>query len=177
MRCYMKSLPIKIVLVTFALSGLLVATSAQNKDADAPSSVVETYGDWVVRCTTPEEGSKVCEMTQELKQEGSNQRVLAISIKPEKKDGLTIIAPFGLSLAKGIKVEVDEVLLLMFPYKTALRGGCIGVADLSDKQVKRLVKGEQAAVLMYDMNNEEFRVDVSLEGFAAAWKRLNQLKR
>lgn len=158
-------------------------TLAQTADV-SPTSLTETYGQWVVRCVTPaaaegaEPTTQICEMSQELRQRETNQRVLAVSLQQRKEEGasLTIVAPFGLLLSEGVKIEVGEVKLLNAAFRTCLSAGCVAVADLAQADIDVLAAGETATVLMADTNNQELRINVSLTGFTAAWNRLKGMQ-
>jgi invasion protein IalB len=171
-----------VLLMTTALSGPL---QAQEANAEAPTSLTETYRDWVVRCATapPVEGQtasvRICEMTQELRQQDSGQRVLALSViqAADSTDtaSLTLVSPFGLLLSAGIQIEVTEAPLLDMAFRTCLPAGCIALSDLTADQIKVLAAGETATVVLTDTNDQTLRLDVSLAGFTAAWNRLKDL--
>jgi invasion protein IalB len=172
------------ILMTTALSGPL---QAQETTAEAPTSLTETYRDWVVRCVTPAaavEGQtaspvRICEMTQELRQQDSGQRVLALSVIRSADDAntasLTLVSPFGLLLSAGIQIEVSEAALLDMAFRTCLPAGCIALSDLTADQISVLAAGETATVILTDTNGQTLRLDVSLAGFTAAWNRLKDL--
>jgi invasion protein IalB len=171
------------LLITTALSGPL---QAQQATAEAPTSLTETYRDWVVRCATAPsvEGQtaspvRICEMTQELRQQDSGQRVLALSVIQSADDAdtasLTLVSPFGLLLSAGIQIEVSEAALLDMAFRTCLPAGCIALSDLTADQIGTLAEGETATVILTDTNGQTLRLDVSLAGFTAAWNRLKEL--
>lgn len=149
---------------------------------ETPSSLTETYGDWVVRCVSPAavEGqpvpARVCEMTQELQQQNTGQRVLAVSVqKTESATRLTIVAPFGLLLSEGVKVSVADAELVSADFRTCLPAGCIAVSTLEEATLTSLAAGDQAVVAMVDTNAQPVNINVSLAGFTNAWNRLKGL--
>ena len=149
---------------------------------ETPSSLTEAYGDWVVRCVSPAavEGqpapARICEMTQELQQQNTGQRVLAVSLqKAETTTRLTVVAPFGLLLSEGVKVSVGETPVAALGFTTCLPAGCIAVSDLDVTAVDTLAAGDQAVVEMIDTNTQPVKVNLSLKGFIAAWNRLTAL--
>lgn len=149
---------------------------------ETPSSLTETYGDWVVRCVSPvaPEGqpapARVCEMTQELQQQNTGQRVLAVSVqKTESATRLTVVAPFGLLLSEGVKVSVADVALVSADFKTCLPAGCIAVSDLDEAALTALAAGDQAVVAMVGTDTQPVNINVSLKGFTTAWNRLKGL--
>ena len=155
---------------------------AQAQATDGPSSLTETYGDWIVRCVTPQavEGqaapARVCEMTQELRQRESNQRVLAVALQStDAGASLTLVAPFGLLLDAGLKVAVDEAALTEGRFKTCLPGGCVSVIELAVNGLDKFAAGDTATVTLRDTSNQDIALNVSLAGFTAAWNRLKGL--
>jgi invasion protein IalB len=149
---------------------------------EAPTSLTETYGDWVVRCVSPAaaEGqpapARVCEMTQELQQQRTGQRVLALSVQKAESGGrLTVVAPFGLLLAEGVKLSVGETPLVALGFTTCLPAGCIAVSDLEVATMNALAAGDQVVVEMTDTNAQPLKLNVSLRGFTAAWNKLTSL--
>ena len=149
---------------------------------EAPTSLTETYGDWVVRCVSPEaaEGQpasgRVCEMTQELQQQQTGQRVLALSVQKAESSGrLTVVAPFGLLLSEGVKLSVGEMPLVALGFTTCLQAGCIAVSNLEAAAIDTLAAGDQVVVEMTDTNDQPLKLNVSLRGFTAAWNKLASL--
>jgi invasion protein IalB len=149
---------------------------------ETPSSLTETYGDWVVRCVSPAavEGqpapARICEMTQELQQQNTGQRVLAVSLqKAETTTRLTVVAPFGLLLSEGVKVSVADKELVSASFRTCLPAGCIAVSDLDEAVLTAFAAGDQAVVAMQDTNAQPVNINLSLAGFTNAWNRLKAL--
>ena len=177
--------------VTLAATALLMITAlsgplqAQEAAAEGPTSLTETYRDWVVRCVTQPalEGqaatARICEMTQELRQQDSGQRVLALSVIQSADDAdtasLTLVSPFGLLLSAGIQIEVTETRLLDMEFRTCLPAGCIALSVLTADQISALAAGDIATVVLTDTNGQSLRLDVSLAGFTAAWNRIKNL--
>jgi invasion protein IalB len=173
----------KTVLAAMWLSSAAFATAVQAQD-EQPSSMQETYDDWMVQCHTVAKEdikTKSCEMSQELRQKDSNQRVLAIGIVPasgDLKTRATVIAPFGLLLANGLAVEVAEKELMRGTFKTCLPAGCIVEINLSDELIKTLAANEKASVVMTASDTgQPVRTNISLKGFLLAWNRLVALSK
>src|SRR5690606_21603663 len=73
------------------------------------SSIQETFGAWTVSCRIVE-ARKACTFSQARGNQQTGQRSLAIELKPpaEGKTEGVLVLPFGLSLAAGIKLALDE---------------------------------------------------------------------
>lgn len=188
MRSFLQYKKKKAIVVAVALAAAAMTTQAQTS-SDAPTSFSETYNNWVVRCVTQQvaEGqsaTRICEMTQELRQQKNNQRILTMVLQAKKGiearlgtgvASLTIIAPFGLLFSEGVKLNLLESTLVSISYKTCLPTGCIAVSDLTIDQINELSKADKTTVIMTDTNNQVLKLSLSMAGFRAAWKRLEKL--
>lgn len=182
----MKNLIPRVGEVLLAASCLYMTalSSASYAQEEQPTSMQETYDDWMVQCQTvvvADKKTKNCEMSQELRQKDSNQRVLAIGIVPaggDKETSATIIAPFGLALAEGLSVEVADKELVRGVYKTCIPAGCIVEVKLPTEMIKTLALNEKATVVMTASGTgQPMRTNVSLKGFLKAWNRLVALSK
>jgi invasion protein IalB len=182
-RSMMRTLTHSIMTIAALAAGLTLTGAAKAQTASvAPSSLTETYGDWSVRCVSPAaaEGqtapARVCEMTQALTQQGTGQRVLAMSLQSTEAGGsVTVVAPFGLLLSAGLMMDVAQVPFLEGAFRTCLPAGCVVVSDLDQADLDLLAGGDTAKVHMRSQNGEDLALDVSLTGFNAAWNRLLEL--
>lgn len=167
-----------------AVSGYLGEIKAQ-EDSMAPSSLTETYQDWVVRCVTPTDengeagGPRICEMTQELRYTDSGQLILTLSFRttsssPEEAN-LTIVGPFGLELSEGLRVSVAGERLFTMEFQTCLPRGCFTTLDLDSDQVDVMKTGDQALIEVTTTDQEILPITISLAGFTAGWNRLNSI--
>ncbi len=161
------------------LSGILAgATAAQETTETGPSTLSETYESWTVQCAKTNTGGQAtrnCQMSQELLQPESRQRVLLFAIAPKKGEGATkatLILPFGLRLSEGVRIEADGKELFRGAFTTCLPAGCISEVDLSDDILKQMQGNEKVTVVMTGNDGQVVRTDVSLTGFGAAYRRL-----
>lgn len=165
-------------------TGAFPTTQTQKTQTAPPDNVTETYGDWVVHCATPTgpDGKtlpRVCEMSQELRQKSTNQRVLALAVQASQQSNeggdLTVVAPFGLDLKQGIQINLGKVSLLSMAFQTCLPGGCIATGKLTRWQLNTLTKKDKATVTMTNTNGQPLHLDISLSGFSAGLKRLRSM--
>ena len=168
-----------VVLLGLATTGGNFTAKAQEAEAVAPTSLVETYSDWIVRCVATD-NTRVCEMTQELRQQDGGQRVLAASLRPgaDGSDGanLTVIAPFGLNLSEGLQISItEEANLLSMGFLTCLPVGCVATQEINADQLSALKDGETVSVRMTNTDAQQINVSLSLAGFTDAWNRLSNL--
>lgn len=154
-------------------------TTMVDTQAKAPDTTAETFQDWMVRCVMGQDGTKLCEMTQELNDAKSSQRVLAIGIKPTAAaDGsadTTIVAPLGLKLAPGILLKIDEADPVNLPFDVCLPAGCIVRAQMDATLISALSEAKSIGVDMTAPDGKILGVRLSPTGFADAWKRLEEI--
>jgi invasion protein IalB len=150
---------------------------AQEAGVLLPDTLQETYRDWVVRCEIGADAARICDMSQDLSQTQTGQRVLSVALR-RGTDGaaaLTVIAPFGLRLADGVAIDVDGADLVAIPFRTCLPLGCVATTALDAAAIDSLSAGTAAEVTLVSDNGEVLPLAVSLAGFANAWARLGTL--
>jgi invasion protein IalB len=175
-----KHSPLFILLAAMAALG---GTGALAQDTQTsppkPTTLSETYDAWTVQCATTGQGAeqrRQCQMSQELQQQESRQRVLLVAIaKGEGNAKATLVLPFGILLSEGIRIEIGQQEFARGSFRTCYPAGCIVEIDLPEEAIKELQSGETASVLMTAVNNQPVKTDVSLKGFADAYRRLLEL--
>lgn len=175
-----------------ALTGSMLALACFSPPAlgqDGRKSVAETYGDWTVNCQHRDGAQNggeqppvsMCQMSQQLRSSETGQLALAFVVtapQTSQNSDAVIITPFGLKLSAGILVEVDGIGLLKAPFRTCLPSGCTVSLSLNEPQFMSLSNGQKATIVMSALNSDKpLRMDVSLNGFQAAHKRLDELAR
>lgn len=156
------------------------ATLAQSTD---PDSLREGFRDWSVNCETipadaaTNPGQRVCEMVQQINQQESGQRVLAFSLRinAEGNPVAVLIAPFGLRLSEGLRLQIGEEQVAQFGFETCLPEGCLVIAPLQDDVIEAMQAGTDGTVVMVSRQGEALGVPVSLMGFTAGLARLRAL--
>lgn len=134
----------KLTIAMLAVAGIvgLPALAAQNKgdkvaapaaDAAKPqlpggaSALSETHGDWTVNCQVTGT-NKVCSLSHQQFNKQSGQRLLAIELttKTGQDAAGTSALPFGLALASGISLEIDDKKLDgTLQFNTCQAVGCL----------------------------------------------------
>ncbi len=165
-----------------ALSAATLTTTAMAQTAEGvqgPSTLSETYEAWTVQCANRMEGEqakRTCQMSQELLQQGTGQRVLMVAIgNTDQGARATMVLPFGLRLSDGVSVNIAEEEVLRGAYRTCLPAGCVSEIDLAEELLGKLANAETASVLMTADNGQPVKTDVSLKGFKPAYQRLVEL--
>lgn len=162
-----------------------IPAAAQTEDTSRPDSVREVYRDWVFACgpaaaaaadTDGAAPDLVCRMSQRVNQPDTNLRVLELVLAPAANGRVTgeFIAPFGLDLATGLKLRIDEGVAWTVPFRTCVPEGCLAPLPLTDDRIAALRAGGTLAVEMQPAADgaEPIVIALSLLGFSAAYQRL-----
>ena len=138
-----------------------------------PTSVQETYQDWIVACVQ-REGKKVCALTQQQLDKDSRQRVLGIevsTITPEKAEG-TLVLPFGLAVSRDVTLQIDGATLgAPLRFRTCIAAGCLVALSFDTQSVANLKKGTALAIHATADSGQPISFGLSLKGFASAFDR------
>lgn len=165
----------KSALVAGGLLAACAQASAQSEQPDQ-KTVTERFKAWTVTCVEAE--TRVCRMTQELVQQKSGQRLSALVVEEREGQGpvLTVLTPFGLSLAQGIALSVDETELPKAQFLTCLPSGCVVPVPLDEAAQEKLRAGNRLTVVgVTASSNKPVRIEFSLQGSSAALARLKAL--
>ncbi len=138
------------------------------------STLQETFEDWTVSCQSQQE-TTVCAMRQEQSSTQTGQRVLTAELRNTeggKVDGV-ILMPFGLDLAKGANLKIDEAAGPTLAFSTCLPQGCLAPVSFDAKQVAAVKGGQNLNVTTTALNQSQpVAFKISLKGFGAALDRI-----
>jgi invasion protein IalB len=178
---------IAAVLTMAAQTGIQMANAqAQNQAQAKPeaqaasglpngaSSLNEIYQDWTVICATGDR-NRVCVMSQQQRKSDTNQLVLAAEFNAVSTGEVkgTLVLPFGLRLADGVVLQVDDQPTLdALPFTTCLPAGCIVQVAFDGTMLKSLRSGTalKLTARAHD-SGQNVLFGVSLKGFSAAQDR------
>lgn len=168
-----------LLVALFSALATPIAIAQGATDMQAPTTLSETYDAWTVQCVNRANGEntqRTCQMSQVLRQQKTNQRVLTFAIGMDGKNAkATLILPFGLLLSDGVRVQVAEEEILKGSFRTCLPAGCLVEIELSVETIKKLESAETASVLMTANSGQPVKTDISLKGFTSAFQRLSAL--
>lgn len=165
--------------IALTLGNATAAWSAAGLPGGA-SSLAETYGNWTITCLVQKQGESqkvLCSMSQQLVDD-KRQRALAVEIIPTDKNSATgaFVLPFGLNLASGATLQLDETPAdKPLAFTTCLPAGCIVPVNLDAAKTDALEKGKNLFVLAQAMDGNQIKLNVPLDGFSAALKRIREL--
>ncbi|MER8373462.1 invasion associated locus B family protein [Mesorhizobium sp. M1406] len=177
-----------VLFARLACAPVMMPSHSFAQDA-APSALSETYGNWVIQCAlvqNQEQGGtaakprSTCQLSQELRQDKTGQRVLLIVFNRNGKDkpplSGTVIAPFGLDLQAGLSLLIKEDVYVKTSYKTCLPQGCVAPIAANGEFEEALRANEKLSVAMTASDTgQPVKLDVSLKGFAQGLDRLAAL--
>ncbi|MGV0817786.1 invasion associated locus B family protein [Martelella sp. AMO21009] len=146
---------------------------------EGASSINETYQDWRVTCIS-NEGVDRCAMIHNQVAKDSGQRVMTVelSVTPDDKFQGVVIMPFGLALAQGVTLTIDDATEgKTFGFSTCLPQGCLVPVEFDAAMADRMKNGGALNIIAQPIDgNEKFSIGASLKGFTAAHKRLMELR-
>lgn len=165
------------------LAGLALATPAAAQQAaqqDQPKRVLKaTHGSWEIHCL---EGTETCVM-QQVGNTSDGRRAMLVTLErlagvtSEGKPvaaAMTVHAPLGVLIPYNIRVKVDQGDVAPVPLIRCLPESCMARAPLSDQNVEMFKKGTKAKFGFF--LTEEVLVDISLNGFTAAYNALKPIQ-
>lgn len=144
------------------------------------SSLNETYQDWAVICAANDKG-RICVLSQQQRKKDTNQLVLAAEFNAVSSHQVkgTLVLPFGLRLADGVVLQVDDQpAQKALGFTTCLPAGCIVEVDFDAATLKSLRSGVvlKLTAKAHD-SGQNVLLSVSLKGFAAAQDRVAELSK
>jgi len=171
-----------------AVTAYLMAVSAgtaQNKADQKPSelpggssSLQETFDNWTLQCSTSDK-ERVCRVQQQQRHRESKQLLLAMEFSVGANGGVrgSAILPFGLRLASGMTLQVDESPdQRPLGFSTCLPVGCVAPLDLEKASVTHLRAGTMLRIkVMANDDGKPVLLSVPLKGLAPALDRLVSL--
>lgn len=152
-------------------------------DVENTANLIKTYGglshgDWTVNCQISGT-TKVCSLSHQQFNKQNNQRLLAIELSSKTGDDATgtLALPFGLALAKGVNLTIDDQKLDgSLPFNTCQVVGCL-VPVAFDGNVTPLLKA--GTTLKIDAfaadTGQAVSFSIPLNGFSGALARTAEL--
>jgi invasion protein IalB len=164
----------KHILIGAALGVLLASGAALAQPAPAPEAAkpeVKTVGDWFVRCF-PVQSPSPCDIFQELDDQRSRQRVLAISIAyvPSlDRHALQITVPLEISIPKGLTIKAGSYTSPVLKYRRCDRNGCYVEMAVDNSLVEALSRASDGgSVTVVADSGKSYALKFFTKGFAEA---------
>jgi invasion protein IalB len=162
-----------------AALAIFLAPAAAAAQAPAPAAPdgrpgqpeVKQVDDWFVRCF-PVQSPSPCDIFQELDDQRSRQRVLALSIAYVPgldRYALQITVPLEISIPRGAVVQTDSYTSPVLHYRRCDRNGCYVEMAVDKGLIESLEKsGPEAKVNIVADNGKSYGLRFYLKGFSAA---------
>ncbi|MBB6413244.1 invasion associated locus B family protein [Mesorhizobium sangaii] len=165
------------------------AMAAQTKTAAAPtvdapqlpggaSALSETHGDWTVNCQISG-ATKTCSLSHQQFNKQNNQRLLAIELSSKTGEDAagTLALPFGLALAKGVSLSIDDQKLDgSLPFNTCQVVGCLVPVAFDGTLTPLLKSGTTLKIDAFAADTgQAVTFSIPLNGFAGALARTAEL--
>jgi invasion protein IalB len=130
---------------------------------------------WNVNCASTA-GAMSCQATQSIGIAQTKQLLAAISVfkipGPPAGHAMTLKLPHGLFLPAGANVQIDTEPAQAVVVETCDQQGCYANLPVSEKMLGFMRKGKQLAITFQNMSKSNVRVQLSLDGFPEALKKL-----
>ncbi|TPN11986.1 Invasion associated locus B family protein [Mesorhizobium sp. B2-1-3] len=142
------------------------------------SALSETHGDWAVNCQISG-AAKACSLSHQQFNKQSNQRLLAIELSSRTGEDATgtLALPFGLALAKGVTLTIDDQKLDgSLQFNTCQAVGCLVPVAFDAKVVPVLKAGTTLKVDAFAADTgQAVSFSIPLNGFGSALARTAEL--
>lgn len=174
----LKEIAAACLLGTLVLPGSAAAQNAAQQQP-ANETVKATHGDWEIVCAAAEADRCVMRQIGEM---ADGKRVMEVRVRKldgvETDDGqvvpaaIRIMTPLGSILPAGVSVSVDGSEPRTGLFEICLPQGCIVEDPMSEEFLGRLKSGVTARMTFGVIQQGEVNVDISLNGFTAAFAAL-----
>lgn len=143
-------------------------------------AVVETHGEWQLRCFAEGEGrgDERCALDQYVVAEDRNGASLRLLVWRDNETGpiLQVLTPLDVRLRSRISMTVDDELVGRMEFERCSPDGCVAEVLLDEATVTRLRDGA-TVVFGYQLNADAedqpgIGFPIALEGFAEAFDAL-----
>ncbi|MDQ0349207.1 invasion associated locus B family protein [Ancylobacter vacuolatus] len=147
------------------------APAAAAADPSQPAETTATYQDWQMRCVTPADQPRACEVIQKLQVQGQGLvATIAVGRADPKSPMLIVIqVPQGVWLPSGITLKVGaNGKPLPLEYKRCAQV-CVAEATLDAATVQSMKTAAEAGSFIFqDGAQRDVALPVSFKGFAPA---------
>ena len=162
-------------LATIALAMSLATANAQEGDAPKQDAPAKPVNAWVVNCSGSGGTALACQMSQNLTEAKTGQRVLTVTIRKQPADGalaMLFALPHGLFIPAGVTYQIDTGQKVPVAIQTSDQNGAYAAVPMNAELVVALKAGTNLNVGMESVTRQPVSIPVSLSGFTAAIDRL-----
>lgn len=160
--------------VLLSVGGAGAAVGQDNAPAAAPEA--PPPAPWGARCASESRTTAPdCVIEQRVVLSNSGQLLAAVTIRlpPDSdKPVIMIQTPFGLNLPAGLVLAIDDRPVETLALQTCDGGGCYAGNVVSPELLDALKRGTTMSVTFQDSAKRDIAVPVSLNGFTAAYEKI-----
>ncbi len=151
---------------------------AQPGQIARPIETQLTFSPWVKLCNkAPDPAAKrICVTVKDGHTEQGLLRVsvAVVEVDSEQRKLVRVVFPYGVQLAVGTRMIIDQGAPATAPYVTCLPqvvppGGCIADYEATADMITRMKEGQVLTVQAIHMNNQPMSPQLDLRDFAAAY--------
>jgi invasion protein IalB len=173
-----KSMTALYAFVAFVL-GAIAALGAQHflfqqKDQRDAMATVGAFQGWRLNCPPRTTKDGVCVLQQALARKGSNQVVAEVNVAPKDTksidtDMLTVVAPLGVFVIPGVKINAGSGPDKTVNYKTCLPAGCVATTPIDAGMASALSQNTGNLVItVMTADGKSVPLNFSLQGYREA---------
>jgi invasion protein IalB len=155
-----------------------VADEASGEIPEGGLYVVDTQGDWEIRCVKSLDGFDPCQIYQLLNDAAGNATaeltVVALAEGSKAVAGATVLTPLETLLTQMITVTVDGGTAKRYPFSWCDQYGCYSRIGFTKPELDQLKKGKQALAVIVPALAPTNKVEmtISLTGFTKAYETM-----
>ena len=163
--------------------GLSMGEVADDSPKPGDTYIREEFGDWALRCIVVAEQDDPCQMYQLLADEqGAPIAEFTLFRLPEGNRaaaGATIVVPLETLLQEQLSIQVDDAAAKRYPFAFCNAVGCYARIGLTQEDIDAYKRGASGIMSIVPVAAPDQRVNVelSLEGFTAAYEKVTELQR
>lgn len=169
------------VALLLCVSALLAADTVSAQETAIPKTTeAQSPPGWVLTCqASPAQAPLECRISQELYSAEARARVLAVSVAKSKSgDGfdMTLAMPHGVYLPAGISLKIDDAEPIKAAVESSNASGIFVTLPLDASLTPAIKRGKTMLVGITNMAGKPLQIPVNLNGFTAAFTRIQTLK-
>lgn len=142
--------------------------------AAATSTDEESFRSWTLQCVGEGSG-RPCQITYTMSSGSAEQVVLVISmayVSGTDQLSMQMALPLGLSIARGVMLEIGEGFRTSLPVSRCTQQGCLVEGPVAPQLVEAMRREATGRVTIAPPAGDPVNLPVSLAGFSSALDRL-----
>lgn len=182
-----------LLFLVVVIAGFLVMRQGGGENTDDSVRVARAQSvtpvdvpdaNWLVRCNGAsgeedavpvEVSTKNCEVYQRLVLKETNQRLVEFAVgfpEGQKAGRGVMILPLGIILSEPVSIKVDDKESFSFDIRYCTQQGCFAFLTMNEAILTAFRDGDVASITFQAMDGKVMKVNMSLDGFVDALKKL-----